>query len=273
MNIATLITSGSFTENTVSGMSASPREVTDRLYGRSSSVQKIGRERREEIESRLRCNFTSSQPPSSIVMRDSNKDSRNYEGYSPEEITQRLYGRSYESQKVGRERRDEIDKARALSNARAPIRLSVSPPPSIVPALPRRNTITSARVNASPSPEEISSRLYGRSVQGQQAGKDRREKVCQMRPTSLPRMNVHCSFPGPAPSEEFSPETISSRPVSTKDTVDRLYSRSLQCQENGRERRTEIDRVRELSNPVPAMRVRASSPTPQRRVAVDSTAD
>lgn len=259
-NTNTLIMSGSFTEKTKSDEHPSPRDVADRLYGRSSSEQRMGRERREEIEARSKCHY-SSHSPKSLQMRGSSRDRS---GYSPHEVTMRLYGRSYQSQRVGRERRDEIDRARALSNARAPIRLSVSPPPLRVPALPKGSSVISARANDSLSPEEISTRLYGRSMRGQQAGRDRREKL-QMRSTSLPRMILHCSSNTTAPYEESPFETVPSRPVSTRDTIERLYSRSLQHQEIGKVRRTEIDRQRGITSPMSSVRVRASSPTPQKR--------
>lgn len=260
-NTNTLTMSGSFTEQKKLDEHPSPRDVTDRLYGRSSSEQRMGRERREEIEARSKCHSNSSHLPKSLQMRGSNKDRS---GYSPDEVTMRLYGRSYQSQKVGRERRDEIDRVRALSNLRAPIRLSVSPPPLRVPALPKGSSVISARANDSLTPEEISTRLYGRSMQGQRAGRDRREKL-QMRSTSLPRMILHCSSKTSAPYEESPYETVPSRPVSTKDTIERLYSRSQQYQEIGKVRRTEIDRQRGITSPMSSVRVRASSPTPQKR--------
>lgn len=266
----------SFMDATRPGESPSPQEVMDRLYGRSSSGQKIGRERRELIEAKSQSTFQlySSPPPSPTRMKTRTKEVRDCnESHSPDEVTERLYGRSYQYQQVGRERREEIDKARALSNARSPIHLS-GPPTSVNlvnPVRPRIASTGSSGHNDSPSPEEISRRLYDRSVKTQQAGKDRREEVYRMRCMSLPRLNLHGSTP--VECEEFTFHHTKPHKVSMKDTVERLYGRSLHNQEVGRERRVEISKMRELSNPIMAMKVRDSSPGPQGKTSFSVTAE
>lgn len=249
--------------------SPSPEEVMNRLYGRSYLVQKTGKERREEIEERLQSDprimhnlRTNPTSPSTQTKKMSIQDA--HKSFSPEGVAERLYGRSYSIQQAGKERRGEIDRARALSNVRDPIRLSGSPPSSPAPVQSKSSIDTGG--DDYPSPDVVSNRLYERSAQLQQAGKNRREQVCQMRCTSLPRLNLHCLSPSP---EEIPFEPCPSRSISLRDTVDRLYSRSLNYQAAGKERRVEIDKKRELSNPVPEMRVRESSPAPQCRSSED----
>jgi len=249
-----------------SGESPSPQEVCNRLYGRSYSGQKMGKERREQIEGRaqsdprIMLNLRSSQP-SVIVQTKHLHTKESHETFSPDELTERLYGRSYCNQQAGKERREEIDRTRALTNVRSPIRLTGSPPSSLAPMRSRTSSVDS-RGSDCLSPDVISDRLYGRSVRLQEAGKNRREEVCQMRCSSLPRLNLHCPSPSP---EEIVFEPAPSRSISTRDTIDRLYSRSLKHQAAGIERRHEIDKMRELSNPAPQMRVRELSPAPQCR--------
>jgi len=121
--------------------SPSPTAVMARLYSRSTTAQKNGMERRNEIQVKLQSDprvFCYSKPlpsPNPIRMKDTHKNPHKDtieapESFSPQKVTDRLYGRSYRFQVVGRERREEIDKVRALSNARSPIRVKCSTPTS-----------------------------------------------------------------------------------------------------------------------------------------------
>lgn len=255
----------------------SPREVMERLYSRSSHGQRIGKERREQIEAkayteRMMATYISNLPstrdniPLMSISKETKESNENFSPQEVQEVTKRLYERSYQSQKMGKERREEIEAARALSNTRPPVRMSATPVPA-PPLLVRKRSLSlnSAR-SKSPSPEEVSNRLYEKSVDVQQAGKERRARVCEMRSSSLPRMNLHGSAPCPTASEIFKHTPHSPPPVvNMKDTVDRLYSRSLRYQEAGRERRVEVNRMRELANPtIGSIRVRDASPARSR---------
>jgi len=270
----------SFTDKLMNTMksreSPSPRAVMARLYGRSSIAQKNGRERRDEIEvrsqsdPRMLCHFKTSASPNPARMKDVNKDPHKdtrdtSESFSSQMLIERLYGQSYRSRAVGRERREEIDKVRAVSNARSPIRVKGPTPTSHDNIRLKSSLLISSDIHDSPSPEEIAKRLYDRSMHTQQAGKDRREKVYQMRCTSLPRLNLHVSSsPSPAKVDnfKFSPSHL----TSLEDTYRRLYGRSLHNQEVGKERRSEIDRIREISKSRLRVKLRDSSPAPHHKI-------
>jgi len=254
--------------------SPSPIVVMARLYSRSTTAQKNGRERRDEIQVRSQSDprmFCYSKPlpsPNPTRVKDTHKDARKdtieaSEFCSQQKVTDRLYGQSYQSQVVGRERRDEIDKVRALSNTRSPIRVKCSTPTPHDNSRSRSSSITSTSGNHdSSSPEEIANRLYERSMHAQRDGRDRREKVDQMRCTSLPRLNLHnTSSPSPAKFDDFSFEPTPGHLISLEDTVKRLYGRSLKNQEVGKERRNEINRMRDMSQPRATINFRDSSPT------------
>jgi len=261
----------------------SPTAVMARLYGRSTTAQKNGRERRDKIQVRTQsdprmfCYSKPSPSPNPTRIKDTHKDPHKDtikapESFSPQKVIDRLYGRSYRSQVVGRERREEIDKVRALSNTRSPIRVKCSTPTSRDNSRSRSPSMASTSgTHDFISPEEIANRLYGRSMHAQQAGKDRREKVDQMRCTSLPRLNLHCtSYPSPAKLHNFSFESSPSHLISLEDTVKRLYGRSLQNQEVGKERRNEINRMREMSQARAPIKLRDSSPSRYRIISPET---
>lgn len=94
----------------------------------------------------------------------SHHGTKQFSEYITFEITKRLYRRSNQSQRQGQQRREEIDRVRALSNLRAPTRISKAPPSSHPPqVLPLTLSVASVTSFESRSPAEVSSCLYKRS--------------------------------------------------------------------------------------------------------------
>jgi len=252
------------------GESPSPDEVMDRLYARSFSVQKDGKKRRELIAAKSNTMFQTHSSPSSsdTKMKITTKYNRDCEERrSPDEVAEQLYGRSYQNQLMGRERRDAINEARELSNVRSPVDSSALATNSLLvkSARPRLLSSGSSKLlssgsssyNDSPSPEEISKRLYDRSAQQQQAGKDRREKVHKERCMSLPRLNLFDSTP--VKRDRLTISTTSPK-IWTDNNFDRLRGRSLR-----HVRKEEISQSVELSNALKTVQVREQSPVPHRK--------
>jgi len=226
-----------------SNSSPSPQEIMNRLYCRSENDQKSGKERREQIKARSQFdqdqrmiyNVKPSPPPNPIHNKSTQRGSKDLSNpFSSFLVTERLYGRSLRHQQMGRERREGIDKVRALSNARSPINMSGSP----VPSKSSASAVISSGVHEHRSPEEVSNRLYGRAEKLRQDGRHRRNKVLQMRCTSLPRLSLHRHSPSPAE-----------------------YSRSVYSKAAGKDASVVSDR-KDHRKSTGAIKVRESSPAP-----------
>lgn len=199
---------------------------------RAATVRRLGRDpclvqRYEELynigKSRLISERVNSKMPEKKIDKRANSQSP-----SARKVMDRLYGRSISMQSVGRGRREEISKMRALSNTRSPINMSVSPLPH---SLPKSSSTLSYR-SSSPSPQTVVDRLYGRATNIKELGRERRDEVNKIRAQSNPRKP-------PRANRSSLPYNSSSQAL-----ADRLYSRSYQMQKLGRERRDELDEKR-----------------------------
>jgi len=171
------------------------------------------------------------------------KNKSNSSSPSPQEVIDRLYGRSIPMQEFGRGRREEILKARAASQSKSPIRIQrTSPSSSPSPTRRRSKRYTSSSV--SPSPEDVMKRLYNRSLPMQEFGRERREEVSRRRESPNPRRVLKV----PSPSRRKGSANLSlkssnsSASPTPQEIINRLYNRSLVMQEFGKERRQEASR-------------------------------
>jgi len=100
-----------------------------------------------------------------------------------ENVIGRLYGRASPMAERGRERREEIDTKRAVSNPRHPPKgkASISSMRHSRSSSSLKSCNSNSSFNASSNPKEVSDRLYNRSSQMQQRGRERREQVRENR--------------------------------------------------------------------------------------------
>jgi len=165
--------------------SPAPAVVIDRLYGRSTVSQQIGKERREEIDKirslsnvKLPIIVSRDSPPELPMSHNSSLLQPPRSSLSPDEIMDRLYGRSLPSQHSGKERREEVEKAIAVSNERLPMMFNREPVPSLSTTTRRRALSLSPAIGRDAStPEETMYRLYGRSLKARESGRDRRKAI------------------------------------------------------------------------------------------------
>jgi len=181
--------------------SPASEEVMKRLYDRSIPMQNFGKDRRKEISkmralsntrNRIKVNFSPTPGTLTVPSTTFSPKLRNSSpSPTPEEVMERLYGRSLRMKEVGKERRKEIDKMRAQSNPRKPptVTRSLSSPTIVSRPSSSRKLLSSPcrnigvklptlhSVTTLSTPEEVIGRLYNRSHQMQERGKERREEV------------------------------------------------------------------------------------------------
>lgn len=224
---------------------------------RVAALQRLGRDpsstqRYEELYKMGKSKIISEKDNSKVldikVERQTNSQSP-----SPQEVMDRLYGRSIPMQNFGRDRREEISKMRALSNTRNPIKVNFAPSPCPFPTSPTAPSPKSGHPSPSPTPEEVMERLYSRSLPMSEYGKERREEINKMRAQSNPKKppQVKRSVSSPDPSRGVSPSRhvrngsfnasqLCGSSSTPEEVMERLYSRSRQMQVQGRERREEV---------------------------------
>lgn len=167
--------------------------VHNRLYEQGLRQQQLRLEQREDLESfnhgyssnsrnntpngsRLPCPSHDSRTPST-------SRSHYFPKAKPDEIMDRLYGRSMDHQMQGKQRREEVKKNIALSHPKPPLKvfendwINHSSTTLDSSTSGGSSTTPSRRYNNPPSSEEVMNRLYSRSVHDQIKGKEKREKV------------------------------------------------------------------------------------------------
>lgn len=151
---------------------------------------------------------------------------RSYTPTKPRKSSENIHNRLYQLSKVNDDKKKQENDASSSNN--------------IVKLTPKRA-------------EEVLDRLYGRSAQKQEEGKQKREMIQQK--SDGKELN-ECTDNNFVPSN-----VVKMSPKRVDEVLDRLYSRSAQKQEEGRKRRERIQKRMTPRAPTPSKRISLSHAT------------